>query len=134
MDPARYLVLMAICYVLTVAIEVPILWVGLSRRHPRPRRLGVGLWLTACTYPIVWLVLPPLFRDRFWYLFTAETFAPAAEVLLFWWAYGAGAEQCRLSLLRDFSAIVVANLLSFALGELIGVVGGWNWLMTRMGP
>jgi hypothetical protein len=42
-------------------------------------RLFAGAWLTACTYPVVWLVLPPLFEERSLYLLAAETFAPVAE-------------------------------------------------------
>ncbi len=84
----RFLV---IGYLLTIAIEAPILLVGLSRGHSLARRLFAGVWLTACTYPIVVLVLPlvvpPLFADpqtgEWAYLAVAETFAPAAECLLF---------------------------------------------------
>lgn len=84
----RFLV---IGYLLTIAIEAPILLVGLSRGHSFARRLFAGVWLTACTYPIVVLVLPlvvpPLFTNPeagdWAYLAVAETFAPAAECLLF---------------------------------------------------
>ena len=77
-------------YALTVALELPVLLVGLSPRHPLPRRIFAGFWLTACTYPIVVLVLPPLVWARWGettYLIVAETFAPAAECLLFWWLF-----------------------------------------------
>ena len=43
-------------YLLTIAIETPILLFGLSPHHPKRRRLLAGVWLTACTYPIVVLV------------------------------------------------------------------------------
>ena len=45
-------------YLLTIMIELPILWFGLSPHHSRGTRLWAGCWLTACTYPIVILVLP----------------------------------------------------------------------------
>ena len=84
----RFLV---IGYLLTIAIEAPILLVALSRGHSLARRLFAGVWLTACTYPIVVLVLPmvvpPLFAHpqagEWAYLAVAETFAPVAECLLF---------------------------------------------------
>ena len=115
-------------YALTVAIELPILLVGLSPRHPLPRRFFAGFWLTACTYPIVVLVLPPLLWPRIGhsgYLAIAETFAPAAECLLFWLVFcraeHSGDEPQpppRWSTLRDMAAIALANIASF-------LVGGW---------
>lgn len=107
-------------YLFTIAIETPILLVGLSRRHPMGRRFFAALWLTACTYPIVVLVLPSIFDfnagERPIYLWIAETFAPAAEVLLFWAAFG---DREQGGWLRDAVAITLANLASFGLGELL---------------
>ena len=51
-------------YLVTVLIEAPILFVGLSRRHRRGERLFAGLWLTACTYPIVVIVMPTVMKNR----------------------------------------------------------------------
>ena len=110
-------------YALTVALELPVLLVGLSPRHPLSRRIIAGFWLTACTYPIVILVLPPLVWDRWGetaYLIVAETFAPAAECLLFWLLF-CRSEVLRerspmASTLRDMATIVAANLISFLLG------------------
>src|SRR5215213_10364459 len=110
-------------YLFTVAIETPVLWLLLSPRHPRRRRLFAGLWLTACTYPVVVLVLPPLFADspRALYLAVAETFAPAAECALFYLAFGGeGSEGVKP---RDFAAVVAANLLSFLAGEVLSAYG-----------
>jgi hypothetical protein len=110
-------------YLLTVLIETPVLWVGLSSRHPAARRLAAGLWLTACTYPIVVLVLPLAMRDfsRTAYLAVAETFAPAAECALFYLAFLRGTVPTdRRAGGRDGAAIVVANLASFVVGEAIG--------------
>src|SRR5882762_947383 len=113
-------------YLLTILIETPILCVGLSRRHPIKRRLFAGVWLTACTYPIVTLFLPLIFEpdSRALYLVVAETFAPVAECLLFWLAFGKEEEVGKLSMRRDFIAIIVANLASFAVGEVMNV---WGW-------
>jgi hypothetical protein len=110
-------------YLFTVAIETPVLALLLSPHHPLRRKLFAGLWLTACTYPVVVLVLPTLFAgtSRALYLAVAETFAPAAECALFYLAFGGkgsgGATR------RDFAAIVVANLLSFLTGEALNAYG-----------
>ena len=111
---------------LTILIETPILWVGLSRRHPLSRKLLAGVWLTACTYPIVTLVLPLLFNPerRALYLVVAETFAPVAECVLFWLAFGTRAEFGKPSMWRDFITIILANLVSFGVGE---VINAWGW-------
>ena len=80
-----------------------------------------GLWLTACTYPIVTLVLPLLLENysRGVYLLVAETFAPVAECILFWLAFGSAAELGKRSMWRDFGAIVLANIASFVAGEIM---------------
>ena len=117
-------------YLLTILIETPILLMGLSRRHSWKRRLWAGVWLTACTYPIVTLVLPVLFSSssRTLYLFAAETFAPVAECLLFWLAFGEKEHVGRLCMWRDFIAIIIANLASFGVGELLNVYGWFGLL------
>ena len=117
-------------YLLTILVETPVLLVGLSRRHSWKRRLWAGVWLTACTYPIVTLVLPRLFSSssRTLYLVVAETFAPVAECLLFWLAFGEKEHVGRLCMWRDFIAIVVANLLSFGVGEVLNMYGWFGLL------
>jgi hypothetical protein len=69
----------------------------------------------------LWLVLPPLFppESHGLYLLVAETFAPAAECLLFWLAFVRPLPSDRRATLRDLAAVTAANLCSFALGELI---------------
>ncbi len=113
-------------YLVTISVETPILFLGLSPRHHWKRKLIAGLWLTACTYPIVTLVLPLLFAgySRATYLLIAETFAPIAECILFWLAFGSESEQWRTPMWRDFVAIVLANLASFGVGELLN---RWEW-------
>jgi len=104
-------------YLLTILIETPILLLGLSSKLSFRQKLLCGVWLTACTYPIVVLVLPTIFygEPRWLYLAVAETFAPVGECLLFWLAFR-GRE---LEWARSFTAIVVANLASFGVGELL---------------
>jgi len=107
-------------YLVTIAIETPILFLGLSPHHSKRRRVLAGIWLTACTYPIVILVLPLLLMERSatLYLVVAEVFAPVAECLLFWLAFGREAKW------RDFAVIVIANLASFGVGE---ILNAWSW-------
>ena len=102
-------------YLFTIAIETPILLIGLSPHHSKARRLFAGVWLTACTYPIVTLVLPLLFESysRAAYLAVAEIFAPVAECALFWLAFG------KETTWRDLGVIILANLASFLGGEII---------------
>ena len=114
-------------YLLTIALETPVLLLGLSRRHSWQRRLFAGFWLTACTYPIV-VVLMPLTIWPLWgyttYVVIAEIFAPLAECVLFILAFppeqdaprdGDSSNRSR-STLQDCAAIVVANLVSFLVG------------------
>ena len=113
-------------YLLSILIETPVLLIGLSNRHPMKRRLFAGVWLTACTYPIVVLVLPLALANvsRAMYLVLAETFAPVAECILFWLAYGEAKQVGKWSMWRDFGAIVLANLASFLGGE---VLNAYDW-------
>ena len=108
-------------YFVTVLIETPILCIGLSRRHSMTRRVLMGLWLTACTYPIVVLVLPPLLFTSAGvstYVIVAEIFAPLAECLLFWiWVRKIDKDYRGWDVGRDFAVIVLANLCSFLTGE-----------------
>ena len=116
-------------YLFSILIEAPILFVGLSPRHSLRRRLFAGVWLTACTYPIVVLVLPLVFSSsRTLYLIVAETFAPLAECALFWLAYGEAEQLGKASMWRDFSVIVVANLASFLGGEVVNAYGWFGLL------
>jgi hypothetical protein len=117
-------------YLFTILIETPILLIGLSSRHPMKSRLFAGVWLTACTYPIVVLVMPLIFRDasRTVYLTVAETFAPVAECILFWLAYGRSKELGKRSMWQDFGTIVIANLASFLLGEILNAYGWFGLL------
>jgi hypothetical protein len=118
-------------YLFTIAVETPILLVGLSSRHSLARRLFAGVWLTACTYPIVILVLPLVFdpaEQRLLYVLVAETFAPLAECALFWAAFGQREEVGKWSMWRDLLAIALANLASFAIPEYLLPLLGWKGL------
>src|SRR5687767_7136658 len=112
-------------YLLTILIETPILFLGLSPRLSARQKLLCGIWLTACTYPIVVLVLPALFygEPRWQYLIVAETFAPLAECVIFWLAFRSKNLLRASDWIRSFMAIVIANLASFGAGEVLNYFG-----------
>ena len=112
-------------YVFTILIETPVLVLGLSSKVSLRQKLWCGVWLTACTYPIVVLVMPSIFFDhsRVLYLAVAETFAPVAECTLFWLAFRSRNVLESADWIRSFVAIVIANLASFGLGEVINHFG-----------
>jgi hypothetical protein len=114
---AAYLATMGVYYLMTIAIETPILCVGLSSQHSLARRILSGIWLTACSYPIVWLVAPALFdptEERVRYLLVAESVAHIGECLLFWLAF-----RPLQFFMRDMAVVFGANLASFGIGEAI---------------
>jgi hypothetical protein len=108
-------------YLFTIAIETPVLVLGLSPKLTLRQKLACGAWLTACTYPIVVLVLPAIFfgRSRAAYLAVAETFAPVGECFLFWLAFRSREILDAGDWTRSFVAIVLANLASFGIGEIM---------------
>jgi hypothetical protein len=128
MPDAEYLRLMLVGYLITIAAETAVLVGLLSRRHPVRVRVFAGVWLTACTYPVVWLVLPPLFEGepRWLYLLIAETFAPVAECAIFWAAFVRPLPSDRRATLRDCAVVTLANLCSFGLGEALIAAGLWG--------
>ncbi len=123
MPAPEYLRLMLVGYLITIAVETAVLVVLLSRRHSLRVRVFAGVWLTACTYPVVWLVLPPLFEDRWLYLLVAETFAPVAECAIFGLAFVRPLAPDRRATARDLAAVTLANLCSFGLGEALTALG-----------
>jgi len=130
MSPSELWHFFPLGYLFSILIETPVLLIGLSRRHSFKRKLFAGVWLTTCTYPIVVLVMPLVFAStsRTIYLTVAETFAPVAECILFWLAYGKSEEVGKRSMWQDFGAIVVANLASFAGGEVLNAYGWFGLL------
>jgi hypothetical protein len=123
MEPGAAWRFLFIGYVLSVLIELPVLLVALSPRHGWPRRVTAGLWLTACTYPVVVLVFPYVIRSRWLSVLVSETFAPLAEWGLFVLAFPEPAPRSRADALRDGLAIIGANLASFGIGEILLATG-----------
>lgn len=107
-------------YLVTVSIELPVLLVGLSSRHSLAVRLFAGVWLTACTYPVVTLVIPilvaPLNSVGLYYL-VAEMFAMTVECVLFVSVFDRDAARCQK--VRDATVVVLANAASFVVGLLV---------------
>ena len=118
---SRLWLFLPVGYLITILIEAPILLVGLSRKLSIRQRLLCGIWLTACTYPIVVLVLPVIFygAPRWQYLAVAETFAPLAECVIFWIAFRSRNMLDTTDWIRSFVAIIIANLASFGAGEIL---------------
>ena len=117
-------------YLLTILVETPILIFGLSRKITLRQKLLCGIWLTACTYPIVILVLPAIFMDysRNLYLIVAETFAPVGECFFFWLAFRGKNLLETNDWIRCLIAIVFANLASFGIGEAYYFAArAWGW-------
>jgi hypothetical protein len=105
-------------YLWTILLEGPILLASLSKGIPLGRRGFLAVWLTACTYPIVILVLPVLLdasKNRSIYLLVAESFAIVAECLLFVLAC---TPKVNLAFYRDLTVIAIANLTSFLVAEM----------------
>jgi hypothetical protein len=113
-------------YLFTIAIETPVLMIGLSPKVSLKQKLWCGAWLTACTYPIVILVLPAIIfeQSRTLYLAVAETFAPAGECLLFWLAFRNNEMLLPGDWIRCMVAIIIANLASFGFGE---IMNSYSW-------
>lgn len=113
-------------YAATVMVELPLLLLLLPRSLGFKAKAACGFWLTACTYPVVVLVLPALMADfsREAYLLVAETFAPAAECVLFWLAFRGRDLLGSRAWVRSFLAVIFANLASFLLGE---VMNAYVW-------
>ncbi len=76
------------------------------------------------------LVMPLVFANasRIIYLIVAETFAPVAECILFWLAYGEAEQVGKASMWQDFATIVTANLASFLCGEVLNAYGWFGLL------
>ena len=108
-------------YLLTILIETPILLLGISRKLSLKQKLLCGIWLTACTYPIVVLVLPTLMYGfaRWQYLLVAEIFAPVGECIIFWLVFRGYSSLSNSDWIRCFVTIVIANLASFGVGEIL---------------
>lgn len=108
-------------YLLTIFIETPFLLIGLSPKLSLKQKIACGIWLTACTYPLVILVLPVLMQDfsRTAYLLVAESVAHFGECVIFWLAFRHRQDFEKKDWARSFAAILIANFASFSVGEIL---------------
>lgn len=108
-------------YPTTILIETTVLLFLLSPKLTLKQKLLCGIWLTACTYPIVVLVLPTLLGPISWtlYLTVAELFAHFGECVIFWLAFRGREDFEMRDWIRCFIAILLANLASFGIGEIL---------------
>lgn len=123
MNTPELFLFFAIGYTATVALELPVLMLGLSHRHSSSTKLLLGFLLTAFTYPVVVLIMPVLIQPSCGYtayIVIAETYAPVAEILFFRFVLN---RNLFAPVDRDAIAIVLANILSFAVGALF--LSGW---------
>ncbi len=111
-------------YFFSIAIETPVLLIGLSRPHSFKRRLVAGFWLTACSYPIVVVAMPLVIGfNSPYYIPIAETFAALGEAALFALAFHTP-EIKRADRIRDWIAVIAANLCSYLIGTVF-TSHGW---------
>jgi hypothetical protein len=122
----EYLGIILCDYIISVSIETPVLCWLLSPRYSMATRVFCGFFLTACSYPVMALVLPRIvnpFSNYFTFMTVAEVFAPVSECFVFWVLFARRAGPGKGSLKRDFVAIILANLASFAAGEVLKLFG-----------
>lgn len=105
-------------FVVTVAVEAPIVVLLLRGVERDLVRLGIFIvFANLATHLAVWYVLTQLLLiGTLEYIAVAETWAIAAEAVLYWAAIRG------LSMRRAVIVAVIANLASFTAGRLIGVV------------
>jgi hypothetical protein len=103
-------------FVLTLAIEVPVVVGFLRRAEPGRVRLGfLVVFANLSTHPLVWYVFTQLFLvGTLEYVVAAETWAIAAEAVFY------AAAIRGLSARRVIAVAVAANATSFLMGRLIG--------------
>lgn len=102
-------------FILTVAIETPIVWALARRSEPDWRRLGIlVLFANLATHPLVWFVFTQLFLvGTLAYTLAAESWAIAAEAVFYTVAM-------RLTVRRAVTVALAANVVSFVVGRLVG--------------
>jgi hypothetical protein len=105
-------------FMLTLAVEAPIVVVLLRRAEPDLIRLGILIvFANLATHLVVWYVLTQLLLvGTPGYTVVAETWAATAEAVFF------KAAIRGLSVQRAFGVAIAANAASWLAGRLIGVV------------
>ena len=103
-------------FVLTLAVEAPVVWLLVRRAEPNLVRLGLlVLFANLATHPAVWYVFTQLFLvGTPEYTLAAETWAIAAEAVFY------GVTIQGLGGRRAITVAVAANAASFLVGRLVG--------------
>jgi len=103
-------------FVLTLAVELPLVVFLLRRAEPNLVRLGtLVVFANLATHPAVWYVFTQLFLvGTPEYTLAAETWAVAAEAVFYWAAIRG------LPVRRAIAVAFVANAASFLAGRLVG--------------
>jgi len=104
-----------VAFVITVALEAPVVLFLLRRAEPNLLRLGVlVVFANLATHPVVWFVITQLLLvGTPGYVLVAETWAIAAEAVFY------GAAIRGLSVRVATATAVAANATSFVAGRLI---------------
>lgn len=106
-------------FALTLAVELPIMYVLLARKSSIRLILTMGVAANACTLPVVWFVYP-LWLEGLPYVLTSEVFAVGVECVII-----------RFGLHIDWrSALLVSilmNLCSFVVGLALSTVFSPLW-------
>jgi hypothetical protein len=102
-------------FLLTLAVEVPIVALLLRRLEPsRTRLLVLVLFANLATHPAVWFVFTQFFLiGTPGYVVVAEGWAVGAEAVFYWAAFRG------VSVRRAVAVSLVANLASFVAGRLL---------------
>jgi hypothetical protein len=111
-------------FLLTLAIEAPIVALLLRRREPSwPRLLALIFFANLASHPAVWFVFTQLLViGTPGYLAVAEAWAIGCEALFYWAAFRG------LPVRRAIVVSLAANAASFAAGLLVTAVWpGWAW-------
>lgn len=99
-----------IAFLLTLGVELPVVWLVLRRETSPGRILAACLAANLMTHPVVWFLLPRLFSSYLSYLIVAELGAFLAEALVY------RAALRPLSWRMAVSASALANAGSLGLG------------------
>lgn len=102
-------------FLLTIAVEVPIVALLLRGRDPGGPRLAVlVVFASLATHPAVWFIVPQLFLvGTLMFTLAAETWAVAAEAIFY------ATASRGLSPLRAIGTSLVANGASYVVGVLV---------------
>ncbi len=103
-------------------IETPVLFICLGKRYTTKQKLLAGLLLTACSYPFVVFIFPLIwdpYKQFSIYAFVSEAFAPLSECFVFYLLFQRVKQQSQREKVKDYLAVLFANLMSFLSGLIL---------------